>query len=407
MFFNNRFINIILICLWSSLIYGQSLFVDFKSEKLDKIFDLAKDTNKPVFIYVYSDWSSSTKMLKRKVFVNQPVVHYFNEHFINYRLNIDDLEKEKFFLTLDQTITTLPTFLFYTPDGKLMHKHLGIEDSQEFMQLGQIAIDETKNLGGLENQYNSGIRNVDLVEKLAEAYLNAGIDKYETIVQEYLSTIENWTSERTLRMIFTYGKPTIKSDLMKYLINNKALFSKYLNKRSIEQKINYALQHDLQYFEVNVQNKSSLLDHVRKYYTDEKSAEISAEKILLTSFFRSKKLEDKDKLLSIITEKLKDSDNYTSTFYNNLAWEIMLLAENDQQLLTQCLNWTNKALDREKAFYIYDTKANILYRMGRLEEALNSINTAFNYKSPTKLELKLAKQLQTLIRSKLLEKYQN
>jgi tetratricopeptide (TPR) repeat protein len=71
----------------------------------------------------------------------------------------------------------------------------------------------------------------------------------------------------------------------------------------------------------------------------------------------------------------KEAQNFLSKTYNNAAYQTY--KENGD--LKQALGWVNRALElsKEKREYPLETRASILYKLGRVDEAWESIKKAY------------------------------
>jgi thioredoxin-related protein len=96
-------------------------------------FDLAKAQNKKVFLEVYSP-DCHTCQLFEPVFKDPKVAKYYNDHFISYRLDANSVETYAFLQKQKLTITSTPTFLFYSADVKIIHK-VALTDKQNTAEI--------------------------------------------------------------------------------------------------------------------------------------------------------------------------------------------------------------------------------------------------------------------------------
>jgi thioredoxin-related protein len=84
-------------------------------------FDLAKAQNKKVFLEVYAP-DCHTCQLFEPIFADKKVAQYYNEHFISYRLDANNIETHAFLQKQKVSVLRTPTFLFYGNDVKLIHE---------------------------------------------------------------------------------------------------------------------------------------------------------------------------------------------------------------------------------------------------------------------------------------------
>lgn len=65
--------------------------IQFTQLEWKKILNKASKDEKLIFIDCYTTWCGPCKLMAKNVFTDSEVGHFFNEHFINVKL---DMEKE-------------------------------------------------------------------------------------------------------------------------------------------------------------------------------------------------------------------------------------------------------------------------------------------------------------------------
>ncbi len=100
--------------------------IDFKAAKA-----LAKKQNKLIFIDAYTTWCGPCKLMSRTVFKEKAVGDYYNEHFINLKVDMETVAGLS--LGKKYSVTGYPTFLYLKPDGSLIKKTMGATNSSKFI----------------------------------------------------------------------------------------------------------------------------------------------------------------------------------------------------------------------------------------------------------------------------------
>lgn len=98
--------------------------------------------NKMIFFDGYTTWCGPCKYLDKDVYTDESVAAYFNENFINVKFDMEKGEGIK--LAEEFSIYSYPTLLFFSPDGKPVHKYIGAMEPAEFLELGKDARDPSK-----------------------------------------------------------------------------------------------------------------------------------------------------------------------------------------------------------------------------------------------------------------------
>lgn len=99
----------------------------------------AKKQNKPVFLDAYADWCRPCKEMDRDVFSQQRVGDFYNENFINVKLDIEEGEGKE--LSDKYKVMEIPTYLYFKPDGELKHRTIGKKTVDMFIADGQKALE--------------------------------------------------------------------------------------------------------------------------------------------------------------------------------------------------------------------------------------------------------------------------
>lgn len=106
--------------------------IQFESGTLAEVIQKAQDQNKPVFVDVFTTWCGPCKRLSAETFTDSAVGAYFNEHFINYKLDAEKGEGRGF--AARYRVGSYPTVLFIKPeDGQELKKMIGFRPPEPFL----------------------------------------------------------------------------------------------------------------------------------------------------------------------------------------------------------------------------------------------------------------------------------
>ena len=112
--------------------------IRFSDGSLNAILSIAKDRNKNVFIDTYADWCQPCKRMEKK-FKDKDVAKFFNEHFINYRVNMQhDVKANQLRKRYD--IVFMPTMLIVDPNGVVKYQVDRELSVSELLNMGQTAL---------------------------------------------------------------------------------------------------------------------------------------------------------------------------------------------------------------------------------------------------------------------------
>ncbi len=97
--------------------------INFFQGTYDEALQKAKDENKILFVDAYAVWCGPCKYMSKYVFTDLRVAEYFNEHFINYKYDMEKGEGPAF--AIEYSVAGYPTLLFLSSDGKVLDRNLG------------------------------------------------------------------------------------------------------------------------------------------------------------------------------------------------------------------------------------------------------------------------------------------
>ena len=108
------------------------LFV--KTDLLNQI-ESAKAAGKPVFLDFYTDWCGPCRVMDRDVFTNGDLAAFFNERFLNLKINAE--KGEGVALAKQFGISGYPTLLFLDAQGLETRRVVGIATASKLMKMGK------------------------------------------------------------------------------------------------------------------------------------------------------------------------------------------------------------------------------------------------------------------------------
>jgi len=115
--------------------------IRFMDGSLAAIMSIAKERNKNVFIDTYADWCVPCKRMDEK-FKNRDVAVFFNEHFINYRVNMQNPTRAAE-IRRKYDVVFLPTMYILDPNGLIKYQVDKELTVSELLNAGQASLDPT------------------------------------------------------------------------------------------------------------------------------------------------------------------------------------------------------------------------------------------------------------------------
>ena len=109
----------------------------------------AKEKGKFLFVDTYAVWCIPCKKM-RKVFADKDVAAYFNDHYINIKINMDGLNGRTTYNDYD--VVFLPTVMIFDHEGRIKYKTDKLLTAQELLNIGVQANVEGVYLGNNASQ---------------------------------------------------------------------------------------------------------------------------------------------------------------------------------------------------------------------------------------------------------------
>jgi len=111
---------------------------DTKTAEEVKFFDgswkellaAATKQKKPFWVDVYTTWCGPCKIMSKTTFTDDGVGKASNKGFIAYKLDAEKGEGIK--LASEYNVDAYPTVLFFSADGKLLGREVGLQDAERF-----------------------------------------------------------------------------------------------------------------------------------------------------------------------------------------------------------------------------------------------------------------------------------
>ncbi|MFY0592228.1 DUF255 domain-containing protein [Roseivirga sp.] len=214
--------------LFSGILLGneqleQIAFTTIKNnQEWNAAFEKAKREGKLVFADVFTDWCSYCKQLDEEVYTNPKVISFFNENFVNIKL---DAESDFGIPRADQFgISDYPTLLFLTEDQEIFQALTGFLPATALNAYGQEFQRMWSILPALEEKYDSKIITKDERLELISILEVKDQNKAREIAQEYITWLrpEDYLDIETVWLISRYENQ-VTGSTFRYMKANKEL----------------------------------------------------------------------------------------------------------------------------------------------------------------------------------------
>jgi len=158
----------------------------------------ARKQDKIIFVDAYAEWCGPCKRMARQVFPNPEVGRFYNQHFINVKMDMEKGEGPAF--GKKYPVSAYPTLMYIDYTGEMVQQVRGARQVEGLIRLGKKALSKIDRSGQYAEKYEQGDRDPELIYNYVKALNQAGKPSLK-IANHYLDTQEDLTSDFNLRFI--------------------------------------------------------------------------------------------------------------------------------------------------------------------------------------------------------------
>lgn len=235
---------------------AQSRNIVFFRSNLNEVLTRAKRENKHIFIDTYASWCVPCKRME-KVFRDPKVAQYYNNNFINYRVNMEG-GPEAEFMKSEYGVVFLPTMIILNPQGQVEFKHDQEMTPDEMLQAARQAINPKSYFASSEAHGSSKIvkqsglnGNQEVVMTTTtdphddtyilrdEAYFRKSLQNgsHKKAAVDYLNTQKEWNTHENMQFILDFTEE-VNTKMFDHIMKYRRLFDQEFGKREVENVLN-------------------------------------------------------------------------------------------------------------------------------------------------------------------------
>jgi len=289
-------------------------------------------------------------------------------------------------LMSEYKVKTFPSFLFFSPDGQIVHRDIGYKKPDDMIKLLKDAIDPATQYYSLLHNYRQGKMDYDSIPGLIELVVKLETRALaDSIAEDY---------KKNYLYKLSYEQMYIKKNLefmAKYVrrSDERAFDIFYRNADSVDKKMgtNYSqrivdfviAKEDIDPFLETAVNGGPAPDWGKitqtitgKYNIEYADRTILAAKIRWYSYKRDWPNIIKYKVENIDKNGVDTAGWIARTFLNNMVYSDIFMHSDDKEVLNKAIKWMELILEADpNDGGAIDTYANLLYKTGRTKEALD------------------------------------
>ena len=341
----------------------------------------AKAENKYIFVDAFTTWCGPCRQMSANIFPMQTVGDFMNKNFINVGVQLDTTKNDNdevkgwyadaHDIQNTYKVNVFPTYLFFSPDGKLVHRAIGSSPADEFIAKGADALNPEKQYYTMLAQYEAGKKDPTFLRKAALAAQNV-YDKENSakLGKEYLATQKDLFTKETLDLIAEMTRSS-KDDGFALMMNNGQKFDAIEGAGAANKNIVAIVQQEEVFPNMSsapntpAPDWTTLTEKVSQKYPKHAKEAVYSSKVI---YYQYK--QDWPNFQNAVVAYMKEFGASASPAQlNTYAWTVFQNCK-DMSCVTQALEWSKKSFkDNENPIFI-DTYANILYKMGKKDEAI-------------------------------------
>ena len=244
--------------------------ISFRDISIDQAVQIAKLENKFVFVDTYASWCGPCKVMD-KVFDEEEVSRYFNANFVSVKIDMEGRYGEE--VLHDYQVVWLPTLLVLNTEGEVVSKIDKLMTGYELIEAAtnaksgysSVPTSSLNNNPFSQNGNHHTVKDYDPIEKerviyvhddrvssgrphimYHEAYLHLQLHdgKHTALVKKYLSTQEDWSTEKNIKFIFDFLQD-VRSAQFDYFVSHRQRFEEVIPKERIDRSLDVLINQRL------------------------------------------------------------------------------------------------------------------------------------------------------------------
>ncbi len=344
--------------------------IQFSHDSWEMLLKEAKKQDKLIFVDAYTTWCGPCKMMTAKVFPDAKVGDYFNENFINAKIDMESGEGPA--LALKYGVRAYPTYLFVNGDGEVEHRALGFIPVEKLLEVGATAT-SMNSLGAQARRFDAGERDPEFLQAYV-AELNGAMDQVKgaEVTAAYLATLDDLKSPAVVSMIAAQPG-ALGSKTFGQFVSEPELYIAELGDAS---QYMGTLQNT--FIPAYMQEKGERLlptpEQMQPYY--QKHAPKLADR--LSKHFTMVLAQQNNDLATYAKAAVAYYEAYPSNSameLNSIAWNFYETVE-DPAMLKKAIGWAKQSVALEKMYANMDTLAWLYEKSGQHKMAVKTATEA-------------------------------
>ncbi len=354
-------------------ILAQDREIEFRDLTFSEALTAADEENKPIFMDCYTTWCGPCKWMAANIFTENEIADFYNENFVCVKF---DMEKgEGIELAKEFKIRAYPTLLFVDANRELVMKQIGApRDPEPYINLGENARSEDYNLIALAENVDENRNDASYMAKYFKVMAAADMVDQEQ-VDQYFSQIpkDEWLSAENVEIMSSI-EHDIESQIFQDLVARSDAYVAVDS--TLKDVIGYSIVSALlneaySRKETAEEDYLALLNKVKSWEFPGKGLAL----FMVES--RVAQRQGSEDYIEYCLEKVKPNVWDNPNELNSVAWYFFKNTDEPEHLKA-AESWAERAVALEPSHHILDTYANLLFKNGKKQKALEVGKQALN-----------------------------
>lgn len=340
----------------------------------------AKAEHKYIFMDCFTTWCGPCKFMTAQIFPQESVGDVLNKDFISIKVQLDttanDNEQVKSWykdghdIAEHYKVRAYPTYLFFDPNGKLVHLAVGSSPAEDFIVKVKNAMNPETQYFSLIEKYKNGEKDSAFLRKVLLAAQGAyDMDNGKEILTAYLKTQADLYTKANLEFIRDFTAST-KDKGFAILYNDAAKVNAVLG-AGVAESITQQIIMGEEVYKKFPKSKDEKPDWtaIDQSLTKNYPA-LAPEMVAKAKVIWYQHVQDWEHYKTVVVDYMnKYGANASVSELNNYAWTVFQKCD-DMACVAEALNWSKRSFKDTNNPMFIDTYANILYKLGKKDEAI-------------------------------------
>ncbi len=364
------------------LVQAQDTGIQFQHEASWKeVQAKAKAENKYIFMDCFTTWCGPCKYMSASIFPLQDVGEFMNDKFVSVKVQLDTTAKDNeavkswyqdgHDLAEKYNVRAYPTYLIFDANGNIVHRFVGSSPADVFLANTKKSLSPETQYYTLLNQYKDGKKDKEFLYSLAIVSADAyDMDNAMKIANEYLATQTDLYTKDNLEFIkkFTQSSADKGFDIM---ARNGDKVDAVLGKGTASSVIQPIIMRE-EVFKNFPKDPKANVDWTKISRDISKKYPAQAPEVIAKSkvIWYQHTGDWNNYQVTIVDYMKKYGADASPGDLNNYAWTVFQNCP-DMTCVAEALEWSKRSFSKEDNPMFIDTYANILYKLGKKDEAIN------------------------------------